>query len=86
MPTSEMSSASILQTMLRSYMVQCVNMNSVGIQPADVVIEPEVAGIDLSEFSRTNELAASGEEAVPEALPTIRSLLAQLDGKLFPDQ
>jgi hypothetical protein len=26
-------------------------MNSIGVQPADVVIEPDVAGFGLSEFS-----------------------------------
>jgi predicted acylesterase/phospholipase RssA/CRP-like cAMP-binding protein len=84
MPTSEMKSPSILQTMMRSYAVQCVNMHSVGIHPADVVIEPEVNGIDLSEFSRTNELAASGEKAVLEDVSKIKSLLTHLDGQLFP--
>jgi hypothetical protein len=59
-------------------------MNSIGIQPADVVIEPDVTGIDLSEFSRTSELAAIGEEAVQEDISRIKSLLAQIDGQLFP--
>lgn len=83
-PTSEMTSASILQTILRSYLVQSVNMHSFGVQPADVVIEPDVTGIDLSEFSRTNELAAIGEKATLEAIPKIKSLLSQLDDQLFP--
>ncbi len=73
-----MKSASILQTMMRRYAVQCVN------HPADVVIEPEVNGIDLSEFSRTNEFAARGEKAVLEDVSKIRSLLTHLDDQLFP--
>jgi predicted acylesterase/phospholipase RssA len=84
-PTSKMGAASALQTMLRSYLVQSVNMNSVGVRPADIVIEPSVAGVDLSEFSRTRELAALGEEAATEVIPKIKSLLAQLDDQLFPD-
>ena len=83
-PTSKMGSASALQTILRSYLVQSVNMNSVGVQPADFVIEPEVAGVDLSEFSRTSELSILGEKAAAEAIPKIKSLLAQLDDQLFP--
>ncbi len=83
-PTSKMGAASALQTMLRSYLVQSVNMNSVGVRPADVVIEPAVAGVDLSEFSRTRELAALGEEAAAKVIPKIKSLLAQLDEQLFP--
>ena len=82
-PTSDMSSASILQTVMRSFMVQSVNMHSVGVGPADVVIEPDATGVDLSEFSRTRELAAIGNEAGLEANSKIRSLLAQLDDQLF---
>jgi hypothetical protein len=59
-------------------------MHSFGVQPADVVIEPDATGVDLSEFSRTRELATIGEEAVLEVMPKIKSLLAQLDGQLFP--
>jgi NTE family protein len=85
-PTSKMAPASILQTILRSYVVQSVNMHSFGVQPADVVIEPDATGVDLSEFSKTRELSAIGEEAVLESVPKIKSLLAQLDGQLFPNQ
>jgi len=84
-PTAEMSTASILQTILRSYVVQSVNMHSFGVQPADVVIEPDATGIDLSEFSRTRELATIGEAATLEAIPKIKTLLNQLDNRLFPD-
>jgi NTE family protein len=85
-PTAEMSSASILQTVMRSYVVQSVNMHSFGIHPADIVIEPNVTGIDLSEFSRTNELAAIGNKAAVSAIPKIKSLLSHLDEQLFPEQ
>lgn len=83
-PTSKMASASILQTILRSYVVQSVNMHSFGVSPADVVIQPDTTGVDLSEFSKTSELAAIGEEAVLKVVPQIKSLLAKLDGQLFP--
>jgi NTE family protein len=82
-PTSKMAVPSVLQTMMRSYLVQNVNMNSVNIRPADIVIEPEVADVDLSEFSRTSELAVLGEEATLRVIPNIKSLLAQLDKQLF---
>jgi NTE family protein len=74
---------STLQTILRSYLVQNVNMNSVGVQPADIVIEPEVLKFGLAEFTRTDELASAGARATEAALPEIRRLLAQLDRKLF---
>jgi len=82
-PTSEMSSASIMQTILRSYLVQNVNMNSVGVQPADVVIEPDLTGYGLTEFSRANELAEIGEAAALQAIPKIGELLRQVDAELF---
>ena len=59
-------------------------MNSVGVQPADVVIEPNVSDVELSDFSRTRELAATGKAAAQEAIPKIKSLLSQLDPQLFP--
>jgi len=64
--------------------VQSVNMNSFGIEPADVVVEPDVTQFDLAEFSRTDELAAIGETSALEAIPEINKLLAQLDDRLFP--
>ena len=83
-PTKHMKSPSVLQTILRSYLVQSVNMNSFGIEPADVVVEPDVTQFDLAEFSRTDELAAIGETSALEAIPEINKLLAQLDDRLFP--
>ena len=82
-PTANMRSASTLQTVLRSYLVQSKNMNSVGVQPADVVIEPEVTKFELTEFSRTDELAAEGAKATLDSVPRIKKLLSQLDDKMF---
>ena len=60
-----------------------VNMNSIGVQPADVVIEPDVAEFGLSEFSRAHELAQLGRSAANQAIPKIRDLLRQVDAALF---
>ncbi len=84
MVTDQMKSPSTLQTVLRSHMVQSMNMNSFGVQPADIVIEPDVTEFDLAEFARTDELAAIGEKATLEAIPRIRELLEKLDSELFP--
>lgn len=82
-PTEQMRSPSTLQTILRSYVVQNMNMNSIGVQPADMVIEPDVTAFDLSEFMRTDELAAVGEKTTLQAMPKLRKLLHKLDDKLF---
>ena len=58
-------------------------MNSVGVQPADCIIEPDVTGFDLTEFTRTDELAAIGAETTQAAIDTIPQSLSSLDGRLF---
>ena len=82
-PTMKMKSPSTVQTMMRSYLVQSVNMNSVGINPADVVIEPNVSDVNISDFGLTKELSAIGEAAALDQITKIKSLLSQLDGQLF---
>jgi NTE family protein len=74
----------IVPTILRSLLVQNHNLNAFGVQPADVVIEPDVTGFDLTEFMRAKELAAIGEAAALEQIPKIRQLLTRLDPQLFP--
>jgi NTE family protein len=68
---------------MRSLLVQNHNLNAFGVQPSDVVIEPDVTGFDLTEFMRAKELAAIGEAAALEQVPKIRRLLARLDPQLF---
>ena len=72
-----------MQTLLRSLLVQNHSLNAIGVQPADVVIEPDVTGFDLTEFMRAKELAAIGEAAALEQIPKIRQLLTRLDPQLF---
>ena len=73
----------VLQTLLRSLLVQNHNLNAIGVQPADVVIEPDVTGFDLTEFMRAKELAAIGEQAALSQIPRIQSLLTRLDPDVF---
>ena len=73
----------VVQTILRSLLVQNYSLNAIGVQPADVVVEPDVTGFDLTEFMRAKELAATGEAAALEQIPKIRQLLTRLDPQLF---
>jgi hypothetical protein len=73
----------MIQTLLRSLLVQHHSLNTSGERPADVVIEPDLTAFDLAEFERTPELAAVGESATLEQVPKIRLLLNRLDPKLF---
>ena len=83
-PTVNMKRASTLQTVLRSYLVQSVNMNSIGVQPADIVIEPDVSDFQLTEFAKTDQLAAVGEETALDSIQQIKLQLSQLDERLYP--
>ncbi len=82
-PTLSGTKPGILPTLMRSLLVQNHNLNAFGVQPSDVVIEPDVTGFDLTEFMRAKELAAVGEAAALEQVPKIRRLLARLDPQLF---
>ena len=73
----------IVQTLMRSLLVQNHSLNAHGVQPADVVIEPDVTDFELTEFMRAKELAARGEAAAQEQIPKIQQLLSRLDPKLF---
>jgi hypothetical protein len=66
-----------------AHLVQSVNMNSVGIQPADLNIDLDVTNFDLSEFTRTDELAVIGLETTEASIEAIRTSLASLDKELF---
>jgi predicted acylesterase/phospholipase RssA/CRP-like cAMP-binding protein len=82
-PTPRMRTPSSLRTLLRTLEVQNVSLNAIGVQPAEVVIEPEVLDFDLSEFMRAKELATAGEKAALVQIPKIKQLLARLDAGLF---
>jgi NTE family protein len=83
-PSPRAARPGIVPTILRSLLVQNHNLNAFGVQPADVVIEPDVTDFDLTEFMRAKELAAIGEAAAVEQIPKIRQLLNRLDPQLFP--
>ncbi len=82
-PTEHMRPASTIQTILRSQLVQSRNLNALGVQPADIVIEPDVTGFELTAFTRTDELSAVGEQTTRQAMPQIRASLHRLDSRLF---
>jgi predicted acylesterase/phospholipase RssA len=82
-PTSSMRTPSSLRTLMRMLEVQNVSLNAIGVRPAEVVITPEVADFDLSEFMRAKELFAIGEKAALVQIPKIQQLLARLDPVLF---
>ena len=82
-PTTQVKKPTIIQTLLRSLLVQNHSLNAIGVQPAEAVIEPDVTGFELTEFMHAKELAAIGEAAALEQIPKIQQLLTRLDPQLF---
>jgi NTE family protein len=74
---------STIQVIMRQAMVQDYNMNSVGVQPADFVVAPDVTSFDISEFARVEEMARIGEATTDASVAKLRKMLSRLDAKLF---
>ena len=72
-----------IQVIMRQTMVQDYNMNSVGVQPADFVLAPDVTSFDISEFTRADEMARIGEATTNASVAKLRKMLNRLDAKLF---
>jgi NTE family protein len=72
-----------IQVIMRQTMVQDYNMNSVGVQPADFVVAPDVTSFDISEFTRADEMARIGEATTEASIAELRKMLSRLDSKLF---
>ena len=72
-----------MATLMRCLSVQAHNMSSVGAQPADVVVAPDVSEFESTAFTKTPEMAEIGYRTTLEALPRIREVLHNLDGDLF---
>src|SRR5262249_10839360 len=51
-PTPPVKKPTVVQTLLRSLLVTNHSLNAIGVLSADVVIEPDVTGFDLTEFMR----------------------------------
>ena len=74
---------STIQVIMRQNMIQSFNMNSVGVQPADFVVSPDVTSFDISEFTRADEMAVIGERTTNESIAKLRKMLNKLDPQLF---
>lgn len=74
---------STIQVIMRQNMIQGFNMNSVGIQPADFVVSPDVTSFDISEFTRADEMALIGENTTNATAAKLHNMLHKLDPQLF---
>jgi NTE family protein len=74
---------SSIQVILRQTMIQDYKMNSVGVQPADFVVAPDVTAFDISEFTRADEMALIGEMTTNATVSRLSQMLSKLDSRLF---
>jgi len=72
-----------IPVIMRQTMIQGYRMNSVGIQPADFVVSPDVTSFDISEFTRADEMAIIGERTTNANVGNLLRMLSKLDSKLF---
>jgi predicted acylesterase/phospholipase RssA len=72
-----------IQVIMRQTMIQGYRMNSVGVQPADFVVAPDVTSFDISEFTRADEMAIIGERTTNATVENLLKMLSKLDSKLF---
>ena len=79
-----MRTPSTLQTSIRVRTVQDRNLSSAGGRQADIVIEPDVSQVQLTDFRSAGETALLGQSAAAAALPQILQKLHTIDPDLFP--
>jgi NTE family protein len=72
-----------IAALVRMRTVQDRNIRSIGGSAADIVIEPDVSAVQLSDFKRAPEIAKIGRDAVEEGLPELRRILHEMDPQLF---
>ena len=74
-----MKQASAISTILRTYVVQNENMNSVGVAPAEFVIQPDISKFGITELARADEMAEIGKAKTRELISKLRELLCVID-------
>lgn len=83
-PTEKMKRPSAMAGVVRTRVVQDRNIRAMGGDAADVLIEPDVSKIELTDFQHAGQIAEIGRAAATDALPRLRSALHELDPQLFP--
>ena len=83
-PTEQMKVPSTAQSFIRMRTVQDRNIRSIGGSAADLVIEPDVSTVELSDFQNAPKIAVLGRTATEAAIPQLRKILHNIDAELFP--
>ena len=83
-PTAEMKRPSGTASLIRMRTVQDRNIRSIGGGAADIVIEPDVSTVELTDFKHADRTAKLGRAAAEAALPELKRVLHEMDPQLFP--
>ncbi len=83
-PTAEMKRPSGTASLIRMRTVQDRNIRSIGGGAADIVIEPDVSTVELTDFKHADRTAKIGRAAAEAALPELKRVLHEMDPQLFP--
>ena len=83
-PTAQMNRPGGIAGLVRSRTVPDRNIRAVGGGAADIVIEPDVSTVELTDFKNAAKIAELGYTATQAALPEIRRVLHEMDPQLFP--
>lgn len=83
-PTEQMHRPSGRASLVRTRTVQDRNIRAIGGSAADIVIEPDVSTVELTDFKNAAKIAEHGYVAAKQALPEFRRVLHEMDPQLFP--
>ncbi|MGI9473095.1 MAG: patatin-like phospholipase family protein [Rubripirellula sp.] len=83
-PTDKMRIPSRRAAMIRTRAVQDRNIRSIGGGAADLVVEPDVSHVQITDFKNAATIAQLGRVAAEEMMPQIKLALHEMDAQLFP--
>lgn len=78
-PTAAMRRPSLWESLVRIGEVQAYNVTALRTDAVDVMITPDTARFDFSDFTRGAELGEAGQAAAEEVLPRLKQKLAELE-------
>lgn len=82
-PTKKMKVPSGSAALIRMRTVQDRNIRNLGGSAADIVIEPDVSAIEMTDFENAKKIAKLGRDAAEKALPELKRILHEMDPQLY---
>ena len=83
LPTERMRDAGVLTTMFRVFETQAHHINAVSNPAVNFWISPDTSDFAHTDFYRTLDIVAKGEECARERLPELLERLSALEQRLF---